>query len=450
MAVSVYYGTCTTIDSTPQKVVRIKDSEITTNDFDFGMGDLLVVYFSNLNTADTPSLVIINGDTEEEVSTSNDSGKFIKIKSIEEIEDPTGLWDSGETVIFAYTKNISNNDNNYYWELIDAARASEVISGVTKLYGNANTNISEWLAGTLKEEDFNKALTPGILKKFYQLLIGKEEEQGSASAIQLNWVPSITDQELTNLGKLSLSVEEGSGIDINFPLDSYIDGRIGTKISKTSDIINDGPDPTKANKTANGQFYITNVIPEDKSLYFKKGNNNVFFLQPNSDSNNCVLRGQNRLILQGQGDGVYVEKYVNDTHLPTLFSVLGNIRTTNNGTITAAGKMYEKGEALNQRYCGAYKIKTVTTPAFTMAKNTQSGHRYINASKETGFSPVGILGVNLNYAGNDTGDATWCFIWEYSLNRSTGQIQYAVRNTNTTKTVKIEVVFTVLYFRNVT
>lgn len=471
MASNVYYGTCITEADEQEKIVKINNAEVTTDNFTFETGDLLVVYFSDTNTAAAPSLVITNGDTEEEVSTSNDTGKFIKINSVEEIKDPEGIWDAGETVTFTYTKNVNSNDNVYYWELVDAARATIDISGVTKLYGTKSTNISEWLNSDFEDGDFDKALTPGILKKFFKSLKGEETEPEptptptptpspspsptpTQQLIQLNWTPSIEDQDLVTLGKLSLTTKEGSGIDITFPLDNYITSKIGKTVSKTSDIGNDGPPASHPESSSiDGHFYITNVLPSDKSLYYSDSPNNYAFMIPN-DNGNLTINSKGKVQLTG-ATGTSITNGLTVSGNSTLGNVTcgtinsgainaGNNLIQTNGSIKAGGVIQEYNTNLNQRYSGRLMTRRLTK-AVNIAKNSTTTHLTIGLGYNK-WTPIGIVGCNFNYRGNNAGDAGWCHLWEWSITGNT--LEFAIRN-HANRTVYINAVFDVLYRFNV-
>lgn len=469
MAVNVYYGSCVTPAATPIKVVNISSSEVTTNDFSFEIGDLLVVYFTDTNEADSPSIVINNEDTEQEVSTSDDSGKFIKINSVKEIEDPIGIWDAGETVIFAYTSNITQNDNTYYWELIDAARATEEVSGVTKLYGTANTDVSEWIADDLEPADFDKALTPGILKKFYGLLIGKHEDpepepgpgpgpEPSFPTLHLTWFPEDDQQELIKLGTLSLNSDKEQGITINYPLDQRIEDKIHNKISKTSDLFNDGhaDDDTDSEKE-DGGFYITNIIPSDRSLYYSSSPTPYAFLIPNSNES-LVLNSKDKIQLNGAtgtivANGLTVNGGITSTGAVNSGGInsTGIINANGNKIVTTGelrgGTIYENNFSLREKYSGSLWRRIIEVKKISINANESSGHKYINLGY-SGWTPIAVAGFNLNYnQDRDTGAATWCHLWECSITGN-NQLEYAIRN-HKNKKVVINAVFHILYVRNI-
>ena len=480
MAVKGYYGTCNTAASTQDKIVIVKDLALQDDDFTFNIGDFLIVYFTDTNLVDTPSLVIQDDDTEEEVSVSDDTGKKIKTLSIH-TDAIIGAWEKGETVTFVYTANLTEQDINYYWELINAAPSTESVYGVTKLFGNSDTSISEWLNQD-DTDDYETALTPGILKKFYKLLIGDEKERPGESIpiIQLNWIPE-TDgtHELTPLGRLSLSTDPNGGVEINYPLMQVIQEAIGSlpeTVTRTSQLINDGedPDPEKGNSREDGKFYLTNYLPDGKSLYYNyptgTGDEGHYeFLTPGDTAGILTLRGRNGIniatdsginINAGRPNGKVTISpgLVVDGSLITLgpastgsLTTSGMINAQNNeikgGQISALSQFKEGNLFLKDKYSGQLLVEVKDYNSITIDKNTHSGHLYLNISK-TGYTPIGIVGFNLNYANaNSTGDATWCFLWEcHKYNADT--IEFSVRNTKTSK-VKINARFNILYVKNI-
>lgn len=436
MASKVYHGTCATVATTQVKVVKINNEQVLRENFNLEIGDLLVVYFQYANEAIDPRIAIYNYDTDQEISTSNDNGKAIKTKSTE-ADATVGAWDNGETVIFAYTANL-NNDNVYYWELINGAPSTTSVYGVTKLFGTNSTIISDWLHGELTEDDFKTSLTPGILKKFYQLLISEEEEGGFTPTIKLTWFPGVETGTMYELGTLSLTTSKEDGIKINFPLIEFIKSHL-----RTSDLINDGE--------ANGLGkYISYIVPKDQSFYYKDGTSNVFYLRPCSTDNHCVIRGQNRVVLQGQTDGVLIEKW--DTaaqkSLKSKLTVHGDIITTDSGTITSAGNIKENGSWLKDKYSGKLKVFVVSETRISIAKNSSTTHLYLDVKRD-GYRPVGIVGFNLDFNRNNyKNDATGCFLWECHLVNGDTRIQYAIRNTKNVD-VKINAFFKVLYEKDI-
>ena len=471
MAVKTYYGTCITAKGESNKIVVVKDPDITTGGFTFNIGDLLVVYFKNTNTATAPYLTITNGDTEQEVSIQNDTGKAIKTRSLE--VDAVSAWESGETVIFAYTANLAGNDNNYYWEIVNGAPSTEGVYGVTKLYGNKNTNISDFLNKSLSDSDFDKALTPGLLKKLYNILSGRITETPTttgASSLGLKWTPKITTSNMVTLGTLSLDSNSNFGVEIKYPLTSIIEGGAP---KKTSQLANDGPDPSNSgNLTEDGKFYLTQYIPSSKWIYSTYNSNKHYgVLQPDNGSGNTTLRSRNILYLTGTS-GITITPQSGATGTLT---VNGNLSMPQKkltcGAITSAGitasgaidaganqimttgnlkgkKIYENGTLLKEKYSGI--LQTVSfTQKIKVKKGGSSGHQYITLTKK-GWTPIGIVGCNLNYgkAGYE-GDATWCHLWEYSIryNKSKYELEYAVRN-HANREVTINAVFYVLYVKN--
>lgn len=458
MAVKTYYGTCITDATTSAKEVVIRDETIVT---DFNIGDLLVVYFKDTNQTAEPTIVVKNDSTEQENSISTDTGKAIKTRS--ENVDAVGAWDAGETVIFAYTYNVNQiGDNVAYWELINGAPSTENIYGVTKLNGNEGTNISDWLNDNESNSDWNTALTSGMLKKFYASLTKSSGEQPGKTTLQLSWFPAIdTTEDMTELGTLSLTSNKDNGVVIELPLESYIKDHI-KQITNTSSLHNDGhsiddPDGTKEN----GKFYITNVLPDNRSLWYAAEPNNYEFLVPkHQNSGNLLINSEKTIELNG----------INGTTIKTGLTLNGNLNmpgktitsgAINSSGITANGIIDAKGNQIKTTgrldggiiYEGNVSLASKYSPIFaehifskvvSIDAGKSSGHQTIGVGK-SGFTPVAIAWFNFDYNNqNSTGDAAWCYLWESYLKGDT--LTFAIHNTKTKK-VNIKASFKVIYVR---
>jgi len=450
MASKVYHGTCATTAATQVKVVKINNEQVLQENFSFEIGDLLVVYFQYTNEAENPRIAIYNDDTDQEVSTSNDNGKAIKTKSVE-ADAIVGAWDNGETVIFAYTANI-NNDNNYYWELINGAPSTTSIYGVTKLFGTNSTIISDWLHSELTEEDFKTSLTPGILKKFYNLLISDEEEGGLTPTIKLTWFPSIDTGTMEELGTLSLTTSKEDGIKINFPLTEFIKNKL-----HTSDLTNDGE------YAGDGYKFISNATTKGTSFYYKDGSDVFRYMSPYNDNGQFSIRAKSSLWLGGLGEegefrGTYIDGIRNTAGEMTgkgLLTVYGDIVTKevagSKGTITSAGNIKENGSWLKDKYSAKLVVESRICKGISIAKNSSTTHLYVGkkALAKDGYKPIGIVGFNLDYnRSNYKNDATGCFLWECHLVNGGTEIQYAIRNTKNVNVV-INATFKVLYVKDI-
>lgn len=463
MAVKTYYGTCTSAATASEKVVVIKSEEVTPNGFAFNEGDLLTVYFTESNEAENPSIVISNNSAEQAVSISTDSGKEIKTRNIQ--VDAVGAWDAGETVIFAYT-GTTGNDNVYYWELVNGAPSTEEIYGVTKLFGNSNTSVSEWLSLS-DPSDYTKALTPGVLKKYHKLLTGQaSEEKQEFPTLKLTWFPSESIPEgstMTQLGLLALMDDKNQGIEITYPIEQMIDQKVAA-VNKTStnEFINNGPGNFPENVTTDGGFYITNVLPSNKSLYYADTPNNYAFLVPKQDTtNNLVLNSPANITLNGT-NGTVVN---NGLTLNGALNTKGNTITAgaiNSGKITASGAIdaganqikttgrldgktiYENGTSLNTKYSGKLLVRRLTYKNISISKGGGTPHLYQPVAY-SGYTPIGVVGINLDQV-NTSQDASFCHLWEWSL--KSNNVEFAIRNYKN-RAVKINAIIDVLYVKDV-
>lgn len=475
MAVRIYYGTCNSAATDEIKAVKIRSGELQEQEYTFEIGDLLVVYMAFANEVKEPSIVILTNDVNYEPSIADDTGKSIKIQNT--VADAAGAWDNGETVVFAYTGNINDNDNVYYWELINGAHSTTEIYGVTQLFGDKDTSLSDWMDGEIEDDDYKKALTPAMLKKFYKVLMRDEDEEESESPlIALTWNPK-DEGNLDTLGYLSLNNKTGTGIEITYPLGDFINTKIGelTIPEATSDIKNTGEDPEKENSRENGKFYLTNILPLETtdgvstqpfSLQYMNGNTPYSFIYPNG------TQGGGWLVLQGR-NGVRIDS---NTVINGTLSV--SERLTASGGITSAGSidagnnliqttgqlkggtLFENYNgslvALNTKYSGILDVQRVWFAYMSpksgqpgplkIAASSTCGHRYLTLTR-TGYKPLGVMGYNFNYANKDSnGDAAWCHLWECSITND--KLQYAIRN-HKNKQVIIEGYFDILYVKNV-
>lgn len=463
MAIKTYYGICKTVATEEVKQVEVDDLSILEDSFNFNTGDLLVVYMTYTNEVAEPRIVVSGGDTELEQSLSDDTGKAIKTRNT--LVDAVGAWDDGETVIFAYTNNLSGvADNTYYWELINGAPSTETVYGVTKLFGNEDMSIAEWM-DTDTDTDLTTALTPIMLKRFYKLLTGDEEEEDPqiAPLVGLNWIPNGTG-DLSTLGMLSLNTS-GRGINITYPLTKAVQDIAnplitGAMVKRTSQLTNDGP---PSGSTGAGYPYITTRMATATTLYA----GSVPFLNTSDGTNNKLSIGSNSL--QGMningGSGKVVTIWPNvkingpletTGNLKTAYitctgiNSTGNIQLNNKQLVTTgtikAGVFEEGGTALKNKYSGKLWTRLVKKENLTINANSQTGHLYIDLAY-SGWTPIGIVGFNLNYANaSSTGDATWCHLWEQSI--TGGKLEFAIRNHKNAK-VKIHAWFYILYVKNV-
>lgn len=462
MAVKMYYGTCSTAGDYTVKEVFVRDSEIIEG-FEFQKGDALSVYFTYGNTVDNISLKIMNDSTGDEISISDDSGKLVKNKSV--VLNTIEAWDNGETVIFVYTEEASgSNDNNFYWELVNGAPSTENVYGVTKLEGNANTNISTWLVSE-STKDYTSALTPGLLKKFYDAL-----KNDSNLLVQLNWYPEQTGTMLT-LGTLRINDDVNNSVAIQYPLESLIEEIVRANVLSTSQILNDG-EGNFPNSRVNGHFYLTNILPQtNTALFYENGGRNWVFIDANTEYENLHLRGKKGITLNvddgnggmaaiGTGTVSCKPKFIAQSNLQvdgattakgitcTGLTLNGSGAVSNNFTVngTLKGKtLYEDGISLKNKYSGKLKIVDKLVGPITISANSACGHRYLNL-REPGWQAIGVVGWNLNYASSNLNDGFQCYIWEALVYVGDQQLMYSMRNTKNAA-VTINCNFRILYVK---
>ena len=424
-----FYGICNSADDATKKHVIVSDLEVAQQGFDFNKGDLLTVFFANGNTQSQPKLVIYIGDTEQETSTSLDSGKFVK--TYDENADAAGAWGPGETVIFAYTKK--SNTNEYYWELVNAVHASNSVYGVTTVFDKDDSEpsdpnelkLSEWIASQEEPEDSDSAITPNTIKRLFNLLTAESDN----GRIGLNWEPANTQGSLDTLGTLSLNGGmEDSGIDIKYPLVALIDSRMGEPLRYTHQLENDG------GPNDGGEPFITKKVPEN--LYFNnsRGLNYV-------DSNN---NAHPHIILNDESGGLIIGDNSENSVLSTILlknttNLDGNLFVTD-GHIVSAERYMENNVFLDRKYGTILEVHTYTTPQLTIPvgafRPTPHPHQdslaTFLASFDHELEAVGIVGYNLDYVGTTAhqNDASYGNLWEcHLLDITTNpRIEYSVRN----------------------
>lgn len=474
MAVNVYYGFSSTPSATAEKVVSIKNPAIT-EDLSLDKGDILVVYFQFKNTAAAPQLRISNTDIGGNVSVSDDNGKFVKTNDVH--VEYTELWGDGETVCFVYTPHPSqtNEVSSWYWEILDARRASTVLYGPTKLVDDfGQLNAAEWLQYE-GEEDDDLAVTPGLIKKLMNaLLSGVEEEEGEipidpedpdsgsgtdpAVILGLIWEPAIRDDESDVLGHISLSIE-GQKTEIDYPLTKQVNSIIDNQITEirnelvslipeyTSQLKNNGPGPTPEDPNPSMQPdvgahpFIYNLYPDPITISGPLNGDNTKPLVIDGKQYNVIIQPN----LQVTGDITATNAHTN--------TIQNSGSLVNGGTISAGSNVsapvfIEDSTSLINKYSTKLVTQWWTTSAITIGAGKSASHYKLPVGK-TNCVPIGIIGWNLSYRGSDDTDAQYCSLWESflmpdSISSGHGTIQYAIKNFRS-KQVVVEVQYCVLY-----
>lgn len=129
MASTIYYGKSETPANT--QVKRVVMEEVP----NFQPGDILSVYFTYGNSFNGPTLVVTNGDVNQNNAISNDTG--LSILAPGQGTAIIGSWTDGEVVNFSYTE-VPNNV--FYWELIGKSIATDTIYGGVLLDGNSDNS----------------------------------------------------------------------------------------------------------------------------------------------------------------------------------------------------------------------------------------------------------------------------------------------------------------------
>ena len=455
----VYYGTCKSGSGDSEKKVYVPDTDIVEDGFEFEEGDLLTVFFAQTNTEDEPSIVIYAQDPELETSTTSDSGKLIKSLDVEAEMD--GAWAAGETVIFAYTQESSSEA--YYWELVDAAHATTLLYGSTKLFDE--DDLEDLLTTTDEDKYSDLALTPRALKKFWDLLKGSTETEPESAPVGLNWTPAdvVSGQEVQLLGTLSLT-NDTNGVEITYPINSSISQSIDDIASRivtyTGQLTNNGNGNGEGHETEESEPFITRMI--SNNLYFNNGIGLYYGTptdNPHPTTGIVLNNGENKLSVKG-GNGIILNS---PTQINGNASISGTLTTT--GAISAGSAQisttgYIKGGTLFENYKGnltqlnqiySYKLKIVTktTGDFTVsAGGLKDDNLYVN--NENGYKPIGMVGYNITNATSDGKNASYCLpyammFYEEENNTYKPRVRWQLRNINSSKEARVKISCKILY-----
>lgn len=255
MAGKIFYGTSETIESTEKKVVTIISTEENPT---LTEGDVLVVLFSDGNTKSSPKIDLQNGSLSDEISVTDDAGIDIRVYSNEEY-NLTTAWVGGEAKIFVLAKD---SMDVYFFEMLGSIRGDGTIFG--------NTKIVDEIGQQPQGAQDNTALSP----------LGVKNYVNAQTNLSLDWDSETGSSSGVVLGYLSLQRgEEGSEESLGDPVTIYYPKSEIQSISKTSDIINDGPkyESQLTATNANNYFgwekpFLTKFIPNRIYIY---GTNNT-------------------------------------------------------------------------------------------------------------------------------------------------------------------------------
>lgn len=468
MAVRTYYGTCTTASGESEKKVYVPDLDLTAgnNGFNFQEGDLLVVFFAQTNTISEPSIVVYIQDPEVETSTTSDIGKYIKSLDVE--ANMENAWAAGETVIFAYSQE--GTSEAFYWELIDANHASMETYGNTKLFDDGD--FANWITEPPEDEDSEIALTPNTLKKFFNLLNGEEE-----SPLGLKWVSAV-EGATEFLGTLSLS-DSNTGVEITYPIQQKIADYIGTLITHTGQLVNNGNGAGEGHETEESEPFITRIVPDD--LYFSNGKG-LYYGIPNTNPESQEITAYPRIILNDSENRISIGDG-NDNSLAGIVlnkptKVIGNLDVngvisttksygpedtehlsplpTSSTRITTDGIIEEQNTPLNERYGPLYKVLSkIDTGIPLIGKNksaSREGSPHLRLRiHEAGWQAIGVVGYNISWdqtanSGGTAGDQAFALLWENHCIRvdNIDYVNFAIRNLRDSD-IKVNITFWILY-----
>lgn len=474
MAVNVYYGQSTTAAGETQKVVVLYGETVIP---EFSEGDLVTVYFKEGNTATNPTLTFERNDTQAQ-TTSNSAGHPIKIRGAE----PQGnsnefiaidAWEAGETKQFVYTPYIYNPDRagadtGAYWEMLDGGNATTLLYGDTKFLHKDDAQ--SWLDGDVLDDEDEMAISSAMIR---ELLKPKQVpgEEPKESIVTLNWTQETPTGELgtdyLKLGDLSISTAQN---DPKFfyvtkqALINLLDLDEQKWIDRTAQLDNNGHSDTIETENDNLPITVKGYGERGPKRYYIEN----YETTPVEFTDNFTALGDVILGTAGQTDPEVSSKSVKMNGPTTVNNTLaagattvaslnssglingagairayGNIESTNYSLISA-GDIYEKTEALKNRYSG--KLKTVLIQR-TTGPIEAKGHTHnqsisipANAFGGNAFNFLGIVGYNLNEIDNNN-KAHNCYVWEIFPNLTEKTVFVGVRNTGTeiTNGVQIQV-----------
>lgn len=548
MSNQVYFGKCISSGSSNQKTVYMKEMPERFNE-----GDLLAVFFTNRNTASTPSIVFKVGSTQQEVSVADDEGILIKSHDVDVEKD--GLWGNGETVLFCFVKrpneniNTQNNESEgnenenagdnttseeepksngvIYLEIIGKLQASEDDYGIVKLNGiTADETLEDWLKRDEAADDYKAAINTATVKALIKALFAiqdEDEEEEQPISFGLQWIrnPALTE-ELFPLGDLSLG-NSSTSVSIGIPKNLITQ----EQIQYTGQLINNGMDGTHNPDEENYPVepFLTRHIPND--LFFEPGDEITPAQTPRAylPGHGIALEGadltrikpkeggaegeteekneatipyhirfdKDKLVL-GHNDSADFHKVIIRPALkiegPTQASGIIDADSEINGkkiyggslkpswsetaygkaTIVSEGDIYEKNDLLKNRYSGKLKVvlaysgnDSTTNDPITITKDTF--HRFkISYTPGSNWRPIGIVGYNIDSATTaNRKDLSWANVVEcFLVNQEnvydtingintlirpktdsnagrTNDIEMAIYNMNTSKSIQIRV-----------
>lgn len=433
---NLFYGTCDTGADEKVKIVSVA------NGTTIEEGDLLIVYFANGNTNESPNLSIEN--------LSSDEGYAVKKRNV--TESLKNAWKDGEVVGFVKVKQEFNTDNDAgeedgatdleannatWWELFEGGQATVGWYGMTKLFDVLdNMPPDNW--------PHDAAATPALVEWVYNQ-IPKDEDGNVITKIE--YITDSEDKQPNEQGRFRIYYNQDST-----PIE-YIIYDTNTEYERTSQFINDASDPQKHNVTTDGGYYITNTL--DGNFYLT---GNLYRDFPNNTpkglitvSNNYIDYGSGFPNLNGHVFGQNV--YIGATGKTSYAANDGSFRVP-------YGDIYEYGgtenHKLRNRYNPKLSVKRFISGNLTYEKNSQSPRGSDTAHldiiiDENGWEPICIVGWNISRIDSSvsSADAGYMNIWEaFIIQGATEEdkpvIRFALRNLDTNKARSANVTFYVL------
>ena len=396
MASTIYYGKSETPATT--QVKRVVMEEVP----NFQPGDILSVYFTYGNSFNGPTLVVTNGDVNQNNVISNDTG--LSILAPGQGTAVIGSWTDGEVVNFSYTE-VPNNV--FYWELIGKSIATDTIYGGVLLDGNSD----------------NSAISIGAAKR---LLSSAAVGSISYETRQFETATEVGDLTLTTYNPATGDTDTQTATiviphDATYPPISQITNDAGY-ISESSTAVTSG---ILFKSTNNSNDTLRVGDDSDSSTVINLNNNGNLTLTP-VDGNTVINSG---LTVNGAISGTFnatapstipnlTVDTINVTSNGNGLSVSGNthlqgntiIDSLNIGDTPLSSYVYDKidDEFLSQAYrifkaSGNQHIKWqwIYSKGYDIAPN-ETAKIYVGDASIVGYRTVGIISwrcYNTTYAG---------------------------------------------------
>lgn len=135
----------------------------------------------------------------------------------------------------------------------------------------------------------------------------------------------------------------------------------------------------------------------------------------------------------------YIDGYLSDDYTEGYINVFAdNWAVDSDGVIDCAGGYKVGGDPL-------FKIANCTKDNISISK-TSTASGTITPTAYTGYTPIGVIGYDLNNASSSGQNLTTCV--PLAIYFSSGTVSYQIRNNSSANTAKIKVIARVLYVRS--